>query len=105
MVVVVPFGNGPDERLWKKESFVFIAFLAFSVAAKFNWLTATTANSFSDIGTILFRNLIWTEDQQVSKNPLDFWFHTGTLERLSLLASPIRVRYCYTTKTLFYNSI
>lgn len=82
--MVAPPGKDPDKRIWKKESFAFILCLALGIAAEFIWLAATTANSFSDIRTSLFRNPTWTEDPKVSKNPLDFWCHTGTAETISL---------------------
>lgn len=79
--MVTPPGNDPDKRIWKKESFAFFVCLAFSIAAKFIWLIATTANSFSDIRTSLFKNPTWTEDPKVPKNPLDFGATLGLLRQ------------------------
>lgn len=79
--MVAPSGNDPDERIWKKESFAFIVCLAFSIAAKFIWLIAIIANSFSDIRTSLFSNPTRTKDPKVPKNPLDFGATLGLLRQ------------------------
>lgn len=65
------------KEYWSQQAFCSFIQFVFTLSVELVCLASTTTDSFIVIRVSSFGLLLWSENQQLSRNPFGFWHHTG----------------------------